>query len=182
MPKYNDDFYYGYKPKGSKDDVDIASNDIFSETPRDISSYSKAIPEKKEPVAPQRTRRTTPQRTTVTRKPATHRSTSTNTKIKKAEDVVNGVVDTYGNFCLKSLGNIIKVIAFIVAFGVIILSLILGLTILKAKAGLSMLSFVAIIGGTVFAAILFFPLYGIGHIICQNNEILRIFGAENKDK
>ncbi|MBR0465890.1 MAG: hypothetical protein IJJ40_00130 [Clostridia bacterium] len=180
MPKYNDDFYYGYKPKDSKDYVDIASNDIFSDTPRDISSYSKAIPEKKEPAAPQRTRRTTPQRTTATRKPAVNKSTGT--KIKKAEDAVNGVVDTYGNFCLKSLGNIIKVIAFIVAFGVIILSLVLGLTILKAKAGLSMLSFVAIIAGTVFAAILFFPLYGIGHIICQNNEILRIFGADNKDK
>ena len=67
------------------------------------------------------------------------------------------------------------------AFGIIILSLILGLTILRAKSGLSMLSFVAIIGGTVFAAIMFFPLYGIGHIICQNNEILRIFGA-GKDK
>ena len=78
------------------------------------------------------------------------------------------------------LGTVIKIIAFIVGFGIILASLALGIMLFASKTGLSAISLLVIIGGTVFAAILFFPLYGIGHIICQNNEILRIFTSNDQ--
>ena len=170
---FDDEFYYDYKPKDRKDNIDIDVDDIFSSnTGRDISSYTKGAGTKSAPATK------TPTRPAATRKPAAKKPAVTANKpnIKEqGKKAANAVLDTYGNFCFKNLGNIIKVISFVVAFGIIILSLILALTLFKARTGLTMLSLLTIIGGTAFAAIVFFPLYGIGHIICQNNEILRIF-------
>lgn len=180
----SDDFYYDYKPKHEADDVDLASEDIFGNQgsdERDISSYSKTDVSRSSAVkiAPTRAprKRTAPAASSKSAPKSSHKSTASKiTSVSKdAGKLINSVYDTYGNFCFRALGNIIKVISFIVAFGLIIVSLVLAFTIFKAKAGLSLISLLIIIGGTVIAAMLFFPIYGIGHIICQNNEILRIF-------
>ena len=82
-------------------------------------------------------------------------------------------IDAYGKSMFKNLGNIIKAIAFILGFGVISLSLLLAF-FLFSKSLLSLfISLAVILIGTLFAAVLFFPIYGIGHIIHQNEQILK---------
>ncbi len=82
-------------------------------------------------------------------------------------------VMAYTEGLYKNLGNIIKIIAFVVAFAIIILSLVAAF-ILFSKTAFSMaLGLAMIIFGTVIAACVFFPLFGIGHILLQNNEILK---------
>ena len=48
---FDDEFYYDYKPKDRKDNIDIDVDDIFSSnTGRDISSYTKGAGTKSTPV------------------------------------------------------------------------------------------------------------------------------------
>jgi len=83
-------------------------------------------------------------------------------------------VSTYTTGLYKNLGNIIKVIAFVIAFAVIILGFLLGFLLLTKAAFSIVTTLAVIIIFTVLAAILFFPLFGLGHILCQNNEILKL--------
>ncbi len=83
-------------------------------------------------------------------------------------------VMAYGNGLYKNLGNVIKVIAFVLGFGVIILSLVLAFFLFnKTSFGIA-LALAVIIFGTIAAACIFFPLFGLGHLLCQNEEILKM--------
>ena len=80
----------------------------------------------------------------------------------------------YTSGLYKNLGNVIKVISFVLAFAVIILSLIVAFFLFtKTSLGI-LLSLAAVLFGTIAAACVFFPLFGLGHILCQNNEILKM--------
>ena len=92
------------------------------------------------------------------------------TKKQKKENPVSA----YGNTLFKNLGTIVKVISFIVAIAII--ALVLGVAFLILKIFDSFFLPIAIgivIVGTILAAFTFFIIYGIGHAICQNDEILR---------
>lgn len=83
-------------------------------------------------------------------------------------------IAAYSNGLYKNLGNIIKATAFVVGFAVIIVGFIVAF-FLFSKSFLSMvLSLAIIIAFTVIAACFFFPIFGIGYIICQNEEILEL--------
>lgn len=83
-------------------------------------------------------------------------------------------VMAYGNGLYKNLGNVIKVIAFVLGFGLIILSLVLAFFLFnKTSFGIA-LALAVIIFGTIAAACIFFPLFGLGHLLCQNEEILKM--------
>lgn len=82
-------------------------------------------------------------------------------------------VMAYSNGLYKNLGNVIKVISFVVGFAIIILSLIIAFLLINKTAFGIMLALAVIIFGTIAAACVFFPLFGLGHILCQNNEILK---------
>lgn len=91
----------------------------------------------------------------------------------KAFQARRNPVMAYTEGLYKNLGNIIKIIAFVVAFAIIILSLVAAF-ILFSKTSFSIaLGLALIIFGTVIAACVFFPLFGLGHILLQNNEILK---------
>ncbi len=83
-------------------------------------------------------------------------------------------VNAYTSGLYKNLGNVIKVISFVLGFGVIILSLIVAFFLFNKTSFGIVLSLAAIIFGTIMAACVFFPLFGLGHILCQNNEILKM--------
>lgn len=85
----------------------------------------------------------------------------------------SGPVAAYGNGLFKGLGTIIKTIAFLIAFAIIGVSFVLAYFLYSAEALYIAISLAIIIFGTLVAAITFFLIYGLGHIICQNNEILR---------
>lgn len=94
---------------------------------------------------------------------------STSKKIKKNENPAM----IYADGIYKNLGNVVKAISFILCIGIIILSFIVAFFVFSKTAFSIALSLCIIILGTVLAAIVFFPLYAIGHIVCQNNEILK---------
>lgn len=79
----------------------------------------------------------------------------------------------YADGIYKNLGNVVKAISFILCIGIIILSFIVAFFVFSKTAFSIALSLCIIILGTVLAAIVFFPIYAVGHIVCQNNEILK---------
>lgn len=80
----------------------------------------------------------------------------------------------YTSGLYKNLGNVIKVISFVLAFAVIILALVVAFFLFtKTSLGI-VLCLAAVIFGVIAAACIFFPLFGLGHILCQNNEILKM--------
>ena len=79
----------------------------------------------------------------------------------------------YSNNLYKNLGNVIKVLSFALAFFIIIICFIAAF-LLFTKTAFGFALFLAIILiGAVMAVFVFFPLFGLGHILCQNNEILK---------
>ncbi len=82
-------------------------------------------------------------------------------------------VSTYSQSIFKNLGNIIKAIAFIIAFAIIGVSFLLAYFFFSAEALYIAISAGIIIFGTVVAAITMFLIYGMGQVICQNDEILK---------
>ncbi len=80
----------------------------------------------------------------------------------------------YTSGLYKNLGNVIKAIAFIIAFAVIIVGFVIAFFLFSKTSFSIALSLAAIIIFTVIAACVFFPLFGLGHILCQNNEILKM--------
>lgn len=82
-------------------------------------------------------------------------------------------VDAYVNDVYKNTGNIIKAIAFIICFAMIIVSFVVAF-FLFTKSTLSIaISIAVLLIGTLFSVIVFYPIYGLGCVICQNNEILK---------
>lgn len=85
-------------------------------------------------------------------------------------------VGVYGNTLFKNLGTIIKVISFITAFAIVAVTFVIAYFLFKMDVFFMAIALGVIIVGTVIAAFTFFIIYGIGHVICQNDEILRRIG------
>lgn len=83
-------------------------------------------------------------------------------------------VMAYSSGLYKNLGNVIKAIAFVLAFAVIIVGFVVAFFLFSKTSFSIVLSLAAIIIFTLIAACVFFPLFGLGHILCQNNEILKM--------
>lgn len=83
-------------------------------------------------------------------------------------------VMAYSNGLYKNLGNVIKVISFVLGFSIIVISLIAAFFLFTKTFFGFALSLAIVIIGTVIAACVFFPIFGLGHILCQNNEILKM--------
>ncbi len=79
----------------------------------------------------------------------------------------------YADGIYSNLANVIKTIAFVVAFLVIILGFVLAFFLFNKTGFAIALCGIIILVCTAIAACIFFPLFGIGQILCQNNEILK---------
>ncbi|MBR5473444.1 MAG: hypothetical protein IKU82_05605 [Clostridia bacterium] len=82
-------------------------------------------------------------------------------------------IAAYTNGLYKNLGNVIKAISFLISFAVIMVGFAAAFFLFTKTALSATLGLLIVIVFTVVAACLFFPIYGIGHIVCQNNEILK---------
>lgn len=80
----------------------------------------------------------------------------------------------YTSGLYKNLGNVIKAISFVIAFAVIILALIVAFFLFTKTTLGVIISLAVVLFGVIVAACIFFPLFGLGHILCQNNEILKM--------
>lgn len=83
-------------------------------------------------------------------------------------------VMAYTSGLYKNLGNVIKAIAFIMAFAIIMVGFVVAFFLFSKEIFSIVLSLATIIIFTLIAACVFFPLFGLGHILCQNNEILKM--------
>lgn len=74
---------------------------------------------------------------------------------------------------LKHIDKIIKAISFIVAFAVLIVSIALGAVLIIIDKIFVVVAIGVLIVGIALALISLFLIYGLGHMITQNNEILK---------
>ncbi len=98
-----------------------------------------------------------------------------NSSSKSSYDVSSHVgeyVEKYGNGIFKNLGMIIKCLAFIICFTVIVISFIGAYFIFSFDPLFIAIAAGIVVVGTIIGLIFLFLIYGMGHIICQNNEIL----------
>lgn len=84
-----------------------------------------------------------------------------------------GPVSTYKSGIFKNIGTIIKAISFIIAFVVIIVSFFLAFFLFSKDITYIAISLAIIIFGTAFALMLMFIIYGMGQLLCQNEELLK---------
>jgi len=88
------------------------------------------------------------------------------------ESHINDYVEKYGNGIFKNLGSIIKFFAIMIFFIILILSLAGAFFIFMIDKNFLAISLGIVIAGTFLGLMVMFIIYGVGQIICQNNEIL----------
>ena len=81
-------------------------------------------------------------------------------------------IEKYGHGLFKHMGGIIKFIAFVICFAIVIVSFIAAYFFHSNSNFGKILTFSIVGGGTAIALIILFMIYGVGHIICQNNVII----------
>ena len=91
---------------------------------------------------------------------------------EKVEKAVKAV-DDYGEGAFKHIDKIIKVISFIVAIGVFLVFAAGAVVLYMLDKVFMLIALGVLILGVIFALISLFIIYGIGHIITQNKEILK---------
>lgn len=79
----------------------------------------------------------------------------------------------------KGLGVIIKGISFIVAFSVLAMFFAVAYFLYTKDPLFTAISIAVIIIGAIVATIVMFLIFGMGHIICQNNEIIKKLNENN---
>lgn len=99
------------------------------------------------------------------------RSSSGNT-VQKAAKKAKKSVELYGTGIFKHLGNIIKAISFMISFGILGITMFVGYYLYSKDSSAIVISLGIVIIGLIFALITMFLIFGLGHIICQNNEIM----------
>jgi len=85
---------------------------------------------------------------------------------------VNDYVEKYGNGIFKNLGSIIKFFAVMIFFLIMIMSFGGAFFIYMIDKNFIAISLGIIVAGLFLGLMVMFIIYGVGQIICQNNEIL----------
>ena len=73
----------------------------------------------------------------------------------------------------RHLDRIVKAIAFLVALVILLIFAAGAFILYKLDKSFGMIALCVLIAGVAFALIVLFLIYAIGHIITQNNEILK---------
>jgi len=96
-------------------------------------------------------------------------SSSNKGKLKKARNAVK----SYETGALKHIDKVIKAISFIVAIGIFLIFTAIAALLVMLDTIFYSIAVAVFIVGIVLALILLFIIFGIGHIITLNKEILR---------
>lgn len=102
-------------------------------------------------------------------------STSPNAKKK------NKPIERYGKGIFKHLGTIIKATAFLIAFAVLAVFLLAAFLLYTRDILFTSIAIGIVIFGVITSTIIMFLIFGLGHVICQNNEILKRLNDINRD-
>ncbi|MBE6728575.1 MAG: hypothetical protein E7562_08030 [Ruminococcaceae bacterium] len=95
---------------------------------------------------------------------------------RKAKKAAKPVVK-YADGMFKYLGHIIKAIGFLIGFAIFGACLFVGYYLYSKDPTFEVISLSIVIAGIVIGMICMFLIFGLGHIVCQNNEILRRLNA-----
>lgn len=79
----------------------------------------------------------------------------------------------YGNDSLRHLDKIIKTISFIVALIVAAVFFLLAAVLVMLDSSFKVIALGVVVVGVILSLIFLFLIYGLGHIITQNKQILR---------
>ncbi len=79
----------------------------------------------------------------------------------------------YGNGALRHLDKIIKAISFIIAIIILLMFFAIAAVLVMLDKSFTVIAIGVVVIGLILSLIALFLIYGIGHIITQNNKILR---------
>ena len=82
-------------------------------------------------------------------------------------------VDNYGEGAARNIDKVIKAISFVVAIGVFLLFAAVAVVLYLLDSLFTVVAIGVLVLGIVISLIILFLIYGLGHIITQNKEILK---------
>lgn len=86
---------------------------------------------------------------------------------------MRAITQNYGNGVFKHLDKIIKAISFIVAIAALLLFAAVGIVLVMLDKIFAVVAVAVFIVGIILSVISLFLIYAIGHLISQNNEIIK---------
>ena len=86
---------------------------------------------------------------------------------------IKAVTEHYGNGVFRHLDKIIKAISFIVSIGILLVFAAAGAVLIMLDKIFAIVAVAVFILGIILSVISLFLIYAIGHLISQNNEILK---------
>lgn len=92
---------------------------------------------------------------------------------KYAVRATKNAADVYGNTAFKNIDKGIKFIAFFISITFFLLFLAGAVVVYFFDKTLILVSALLLVAGCVISLIFLYLIYGLGHIISQNKEILR---------
>ncbi len=95
-------------------------------------------------------------------------SSSSPKKIKPIAEV-----EEHSNKAFKNIDKTIKTLAFVVSIGIFLIFATLAAILILLDKVFFVISIGLIVVGVILSIIIMFLIYGTGHIISQNNEILK---------
>ncbi|MGN0494426.1 MAG: hypothetical protein ACI4F7_12315 [Acutalibacteraceae bacterium] len=93
--------------------------------------------------------------------------------VPKTKSSLKAATQNYGNGVFKHLDKIIKAISFIVALGILLIFAAAAVVLVMLDKIFAVVSVALFIVGIVLALISLFLIYAVGHLISQNNEIIK---------
>lgn len=93
--------------------------------------------------------------------------------LPKTKNSLKTVTQNYGNGVFKHLDKIIKAISFIVALGILLIFAALAAVLVMLDKIFAVVAVAVFIVGIILSIIVLFLIYAVGHLISQNNEIIK---------
>ena len=93
--------------------------------------------------------------------------------LPKSKSSLKTVTQNYGNGVFKHLDKIIKAISFIVAIGILLIFAAAAAVLVMLDKIFAVIAVAVFIVGIILALISLFLIYAVGHLISQNNEIIK---------
>ena len=93
--------------------------------------------------------------------------------LPKTKSSLKAVSQNYGNGVFKHLDKIIKAISFIVSLGILLMFAAVAAVFVMLDKIFAVVAVVVLIVGIILSLMVLFLIYAVGHLISQNNEIIK---------
>lgn len=93
--------------------------------------------------------------------------------LPKTKSSLKAVSQNYGNGVFKHLDKIIKAISFIVSLGILLMFAAVAVVLVMLDKIFAVVAVAVLIVGIILSLMVLFLIYAVGHLISQNNEIIK---------